>query len=640
MTDYLGYLLVRGLSLFFRLIPISIGLWIARRLGSLAYYLNKKRAGIAYMNLKAAFGPGLSPEAIKGIVKKVYQNLMQTLIELLTFPRITKKYIEHYVKVEGWQHVREAKEKGKGTIFLTAHFGNWELSSFASGIKEHPILVLARQQKHSRLDDLLNSYRQLSGCKVIKKGFAVKEIVKALHENEIVGMLVDQDAGRAGVFVDFFGRKTSFAHGPLSLALKTGANIHPTFIIREKGPYHRIVIEEPIKIEPTGDKEDDVKRGIQVFARTLESYIRKYPDQWFWLHKRWKSTPDKKILILSDGKAGHLNQSLAIAKTIQGYRPNTTFEVVDVKFKNSALKKAFILGSFFSLRPCRGCMRCLKACLASASYRGLMRHYADIIISCGSSLEGINVILKRETGAKNIILMKPSLQPKKRFSLIIAPCHDRLQKAANVVITEGALSSITDERLKEDSRILAEKIKLERPLRIGVFIGGNNREYRLTPKITHELIDTLIEIACDIDAELLVTTSRRTPPEIERILRDRLSYHMRCKLLLIANERNLPEAVSGILGLSQIVVVSCESISMISEALNAPNYTFVFELEKIRSGISKHQLFLNELVEKGYTKAVSADELFGEIKKAWMTKPHIKRLDDSKRILEGLKKII
>jgi len=647
LIDYLGFIAVKIASLFFRSIPVSLGLWLARGAGRFIYYVNRKRRAIAYRNLKAAFGHEKSQEDIKRIIKKMYQNLMQTLVEVLTFPRIKKAYVDKFLTIEGMENLEEARSRGKGIIFLTGHFGNWEFSGIASAVLGYRMLVLAREQKHSLLNDLLNQYRELTGGKVIKKGFAIRDILSALHNNDIIAMLVDQDAGKGGVFVDFFGRKTSTVHGPMRFALKTGATILPAFIIRQKGPYHKAVIGKPLRIEKTQNIEADIKNGLQGFAAILEAYVKKYPEQWLWVHKRWKSTPTKKILVLDDGRAGHLNQSIAVAETIQRYRKgvgyatqDTSYSIVGVKFKNKLLRYLFNIGAAFAGKRCLICAGCLKLCLTKSSYEKLMSEYADIIISCGASLEGVNLLMSKELGAKNILLMKPSVVSACRFSLVIAPKHDKLKKAANVVITEGAPTRITEEKLKKDSSTLAGQINLEKEIRIGAFIGGDNPEFRLTPKIINELIDSLIEIACQIDADILLTTSRRTSKEIESVLKRRLSQHMRCKLLVIANERNVKEAVSGILGLCQIVVVSYESISMVSEALNSSNYTFVFELERKKKGILKHELFLNNLAKEGFIELVKTNELFNRITEVWDSKPSIKKLNDESEIYKAIERIL
>lgn len=641
LIDYLGYTAVRVFSFLFRLIPISPGLWIGRRLGQLAYLVNAKRRAVAYRNLRAAFGPEMSRRDINRIIWRMYQNLMQTMVEVLTFPRLNKRYAEKFVSLEGVENIERMAKTGKGMIFLTGHFGNWELLGVNAALKGYPMLVLAREQKHSRLDDLLNSYREITGCRVVKKGFALREVITALRNNSIIGMLVDQDAGKGGVFVDFFGRKTSSAHGPMSFALKTGAAILPVFIERRKGPYHKVYVERHLEIEKTGDVNADIASGLQKFAVILESYVKEHPDQWLWVHKRWKSTPTKKILILSDGKAGHLNQSVAVAEAIQRYRrgagyaeEDTSYEIADAVFRNRTMRALFNLcaGRFY--------ICCPRFYLKKDSRKTLETKYGDIIISCGAAVEGLNVALSRELGSKSIVIMKPSMTGTRPFDLVIAPRHDGLAEGGNVVITEGAPNRITEESLKKDGSSLTERFGLDGKAAIGVFVGGDSQEFRITEENVRQLAEAVCGAASDIDGSIMVTTSRRTSAAVEKALKEKFGREKRCSLLVIANEKNVEGVVSGMLGLCRVSVVSGESISMVSEAAAAPNYTFVFKPEKRKEEASKHERFLKNLDEEGYIRLTELGRIRSSIKEAWDAKPPVNRLNDGARISEALKKII
>jgi len=248
--------------------------------------------------------------------------------------RLNKKY---YFQLLYFENIERFLKQGKGGIVLSAHFGNWELSSVTSALTDLPLLVLAREQKMSRLNDALNAYRESKGCKVVKKGMATREIYEHLAKNGIVGILSDQDAGKKGEFVNFLGRPTSTARGAFALSQKTGAVIIPSFMARVSGPYHRLILESPIEV---ADDESGESEAMQRFASTLERYVRKYPEQWLWLHKRWKSTPSRKVVILSDGKSGHLNQSKAIFESIgecrreAGYSDSDTeLKIIEIKYR-------------------------------------------------------------------------------------------------------------------------------------------------------------------------------------------------------------------------------------------------------------------------------------------------------------------
>lgn len=648
MIDYAAYIAIKLFNKIFALIPITISLWIARRLGAIAFFFNKKRRLVAYANLKSAFSKEKSPKELRAITKDVYRNLLQTFIEVLNLTKVNKEYVDRYIDVVNMERIDEASISGRGVILLTGHFGCWEMSSIVSAVIGYPITVLAREQKLKRVNELLNRLRESKGCKVVRKGMATKNVIKALYEKDIVGILSDQDAGKGGVFVDFFDRPTSCHAGPMEIAQRTDSIILPNFIVRVKGPRHKIFLEEYIDFRKSAGG-DDVKEGLQGFATLLESYIRRYPDQWLWLHKRWKSTPIRTVLVLNDGRIGHLNQSLAVARqiqkarTTQGYKSDDTKIVtVDVKFKNPFLRSALSSCAIFASWRCHGCMRCMKFCLEKETYETLMTAYSEFVISCGSSLASVNIYMSKENNAKNIVIMKPNiLMGLKEFSLAVIPRHDRPPRVKNVVATTIAPNLMDPDRLKADGERLKSRIRLEKKMVLGLLVGGDNPEYSLTGEIVDNVIDNLLKFCDRADAEFLITTSRRTDNRAETILKNRLKDNPRCKLLVIANQNNMDEAVGGILYLSDVIVVSGESISMISEAISSGKRTVAFELEKKRNVLTKHSLALTQLEKDGYISLSRPEDLASTIERACDEEKVVTRdLDDNEKIFTAVRRLI
>ncbi|MCX5716143.1 MAG: ELM1/GtrOC1 family putative glycosyltransferase [Candidatus Omnitrophica bacterium] len=602
MTDYLGYILVRSFSFVFCLLPLRGSLFIGRLIGRIVYLGGKKRRMIAYTNLKAAFAAEKSPSEIRAITKSVYKNLGMIFVEVLRFPVINKQYIKKHISLHGLEMLKVARSNNKGVIVLTAHFGNWELMSLIGGFLGYPVSVLAREQKHTKLNDLLNEYREMAGCRVIKKGIPTRNLFKALKANEFIGILSDQDAGRLGTFVDFFGRPTSSHNGTFAIAEKTGALVIPAFIVREGRTHHKIDVLNPVE-------------NIQDFSTVLESYARQYPEQWLWVHKRWKSTPLRKILVLNDRKPGHLNQSLAVAEIIQKYRidkgydaRHTTYEVVDVKYKNDLSKLLLGACSRFSSSCCQGCLACLRRCLTRESYKALTAVYADIVISSGSSLAPVNVFMARELNAKNVVIMRPNLAPLKKFKLAIIPKHDSPRPRKNVLITTGAPNRISEELLRKEADSLSSRIKITKPLRLGLLIGGDNADYAMDVGAVKNIISRIKALSKKTDFEILATTSRRTPKDVETLLKEELGPLPNCRLLVIANEKNPQGTVPAILGSSNVVLVSGESISMISEAASSGRQVLVFNLKKKKgSGVLRHERMTAELSRAGLIKIIKED---------------------------------
>lgn len=645
--DYAIYIAVKIASFIVSLMPLGLVLWIGRLIGLSMYHLHPKRKRIAYANLKAAFCKEKAPSELKGILKRTYKNYGQSIIETVRMPRINYDYLKRYIEVENIDRISEAKKRGKGIVFLTSHFGNWELSSLKSAQAGYPIYVLARPQRLEIVNDLLNSYRERLGCKVVNRGMSSREIVRALKRNEIIGILSDQDVGKEGIFIDLLGRPASQPVGAVRLARETGATILPTFIIRKNGPRHVIKLEELIHVSKTNDRDGDIKSGLQRHTRILESYITQYPDQWMWVYTRWKSTPSRRVVILNDGKRGHLNQSLAAFNIIKRCRRDTGYsdedtscQIIDVKFKSRLRRFILLLCSIFASHACQGCMGYLRFCLDKDSYNNIMRTYADIVISCGSSLSAVNIFLSKENNSKNVVIMKPGIMGALRdFDVAIIPRHDRPREKDNVVITEGSPNLIDEETMKDGGMKIRNMAALGQKKRLGLLIGGDNPEYGLTPGLINKLIGQVEKALEELDMELLATTSRRTPKDAEGLLKERLGRNPRCKLLIIANERNIDNAVGGILGLSDIILVSGESISMVSEAASSGKHTITFNLERRRPS-SKHDYAIEGLASADYIVQTSVDKIRDAIVDISCNKRPVKRLDNAEKMYEKLYRII
>jgi len=644
LADSVLYLLVRLEAFVFRLLPLGFSLWVARAFGSLIYYTMGRRKTVAYASLRAAFRGRYTPAQSKRIIKQVYQNIAQSYMELIKFPQIDDAYINKYIRIEGREKINKAiKAEGTGIIFLTAHFGNWELCSLVGSTAGYKMNVLARWQKMERLNGYLNKMRGSKGANVIFKESAVEDILACLNKGEAVGILSDQDGGRRGEFVDFLGRKASTPKGVAHFSLRTGAPVFPVFMVRENGPYHRIVVEDDISVMKSDDLKKDIHEILQRSADILSKYVADYPGQWLWLHKRWKSTPTKSVLILNDGRAGHYKQSVSLARILgsvrtgKGFaREDTVVETAQVRFRNLFARVLFDAGSFCGLS-----VHNLSFCFDRESYEALKGVYADYIISCGASLAGVNLCLKRELGARSLVIMKPSLFDTKSFDLAAIPVHDNVRHAKNVVSTRGTITDLDAASLEKYGLKLKGRTGPLRDKVIGVLIGGDSRDYVLDKELTVSVMDEVMRAAERLDADVLVTTSRRTQRAVEFALKERYSRSARVKLLLIANEENFDGAVEGILAASGILVVSGESIALLTEAVSSEKPVIAFMPAKIKlSSSTKHERSLKRLEEENLVKVSAPEGIEKDITGHIGRKVSGVRGEDMKAIREAIGKLV
>jgi KDO2-lipid IV(A) lauroyltransferase len=290
MVAYISYLLLRGFSLIINLLPEGFALWVGRQLGKGMYYLDLEHRKVAIQNLHTAFGQEKSESEILGIAKKTFQNLGMMAIEFFRLPKMDVEIFKKRVSVEGLEIVKKALEGKKGILLLLSHFGNWELMGLMSKVVGNPIAVIARPIKKNRwVDQLVAEVRNGTGLEVISTEKASRKAIRALSQNRLVGILIDQRAKRSeGVWVDFFGKKAPSTPALAVLAMRTKAPVLPVFMVRNGYGKHRLIIQEPLQLVDTGNIKRDVETNTQLLHYTLESMIRQYPDQWFWVHRRWE----------------------------------------------------------------------------------------------------------------------------------------------------------------------------------------------------------------------------------------------------------------------------------------------------------------------------------------------------------------
>jgi KDO2-lipid IV(A) lauroyltransferase len=219
-----------------------------------------------------------------------------TLAEGSIFLFRPQSFLLSRVQVEGIEHLRSAMAQGKGALILTAHLGNWELLAASHVLTGFPLSVVVRLLDQPSLDRLVARFRARSLAELIDKRRAIAEVLSALRRQRMVGILLDQNASRReGVFVPFFGVPASTSKGLALLALKTGAPVVPIFIHREPDGRHRVIVDPAVPLPRTGNRERDLVEATAAFTRIIEAKVRRWPEQWLWIHRRWKTRPPSPI---------------------------------------------------------------------------------------------------------------------------------------------------------------------------------------------------------------------------------------------------------------------------------------------------------------------------------------------------------
>jgi KDO2-lipid IV(A) lauroyltransferase len=221
------------------------------------------------------------------IADGVFRSIGRLVVTFARFPKITRQNVHEWIRYEGLDNFTAAQARGRGVLVATAHLGNWELSAFAHALMTAPMHIVVRPLDNARVDALVERYRALSGNHIIRKKEAAREILRALHAGQTVGILIDQNASlNEGVFVDFFGTKACAGTAFVKFAHHSGAAVVPGFALWSDQEKHYVLRFYP-EVEMAGDLAADTQRIHSV----LESVIRQYPDQWLWIHRRWKTRP-------------------------------------------------------------------------------------------------------------------------------------------------------------------------------------------------------------------------------------------------------------------------------------------------------------------------------------------------------------
>jgi Kdo2-lipid IVA lauroyltransferase/acyltransferase len=290
----LEYAAVATVAATVRTLPRPVSVLMGKTLGYTFYALDRQHRRLTIENLAAAF-PNRSPAELRAIARSVFGHFGSLLTEILRFSGLSREKMLASVEFEGAERVVAAHAQGKGVLFITGHFGYWELQALAHPLHNPPTYVVVRALDNPKLNRLLEDVRTATGNTVIHRRGGLRRILRALGENKGVAVLIDQHINTAdAVMVDFFDRPASTTSAVAALALRTGAPVIPVFAVPMKNGRYKMIYEHPVE-PPAADSPDALREFTQRCTDVLEMYVRRYPHLWLWMHRRWRDVPRPEV---------------------------------------------------------------------------------------------------------------------------------------------------------------------------------------------------------------------------------------------------------------------------------------------------------------------------------------------------------
>ena len=282
-------MLVHGLGT----LPRGIARWVGAQIGAIAFGLLGRLRRVGLRNLELAY-PEWAPEQRIATLRLVYRNLGWLLAEFCLMGRYTREQSSEFIEYDGLEHYLAARERGKGVLVLTGHLGAWELSSFYHSLMGYPMSLVIRRLDNPLVDEFVNRIRCLHGNRVIHKDDFARGLLSSMHRGETVGILMDTNmTPPQGVFVPYFGVDACTASGLARVALHSGAAVLPGFLVWEQAEKKYVLrFGKELELIGTGDMASDIVASTALFTATIEAYVRRYPEQWLWVHRRWKTRPE------------------------------------------------------------------------------------------------------------------------------------------------------------------------------------------------------------------------------------------------------------------------------------------------------------------------------------------------------------
>lgn len=340
--------LVAALGKVFAWLPEAAAYALGEGAGRLACRLDRRHRRIAEENLRQAFPEEYAPGDIARLARAVFENLGRTAVDVARSKSLL--LAPEAVRIDGLDRMQEASRRGKGVLLISAHFGPWELLPLIGALRYRPTYTVARPLDNPWLDDVFTHLRERGGNRVIRKRDAVQPILQALRRGETVGIMIDQHIQeKEGVVVPFFGRPASTAFAPALIAMRSGAAVLSLAIVREGRGRFRVVVGDEVPIRRSGDLKADLVENTARFTAAIETFIRRHPDHWFWVHRRWKTRqPLDPRLALDD--SAHRREARQTGPSPAAFLDRDGTIIEDPGYLRDPEKIQFIPGSIEALR--------------------------------------------------------------------------------------------------------------------------------------------------------------------------------------------------------------------------------------------------------------------------------------------------
>ena len=283
-------LILSAIAAFFSCLPLGVALAIGRGLGWVYGSVIRYHRRDAIDALKRAF-PEKPQSEILGIVRRMYANLGMNLVEVLRLGKVTDEFLRESIEIEGEEHGRTALLRNRGAVILTGHLGNWDLLASIVPRLGYPLTVISKDIKNKGLNEFWMNIRQRFGVKFVPAHNSYRTCLTTLKKNELIGFILDQNMiNTEGVFVDFFGKPACTTPGLAYMSAQSGAPVVPVFMIRRENGRHLVKVLPPLDPPPNREPAT-IREFTQRYTKIIEDVVREYPDQWIWIHRRWKTVP-------------------------------------------------------------------------------------------------------------------------------------------------------------------------------------------------------------------------------------------------------------------------------------------------------------------------------------------------------------